>query len=245
MTDYNPAQAFDPTPYLTTAGERQVISFRGLLLWLRHEYPSAMLVTEQVSHTPYDLATFKAVVEVPTVAGEGGSLATGHGMATAEQGDDYYQAAERIAKIEAIAALGIGADYLPGSNYLADQRPAINAAAPGRPQEPRNQPQGSPTPQRPLSAEVNNDRPQSGPAPQGYGQQSQQPPRVTHPGEPVTPNQLKALYAMTMKLGIDAAEFDRDLGETYDVHSRDGLTKGQASAIIESLQKRIDSQGGR
>lgn len=224
MTDHipNPAPEFDPGPYLTTSGTKQIINFRGMLLWLRHAYPDAILVTEQISHQPFDMATFKATVEVPTRDGEGGMVATGYGMALHENGAGYYQAAERIAKMEAIGALGIGTAYLPATDYLTELVPATTPNAPQSPQTPANPPQRPPMPAPPIQRQESAPAQRSGPPPQAG------------PG-PVSEKQIGLIWRLAGELNINSGQMTAMIRDAFNTETVDQLSKADASRLIDHL----------
>jgi hypothetical protein len=125
---------FDPQPHLIqlprtvkdkTTGHWTTVyddylEVKWRLCWFRDRYPHGVITTEEVCvDLERGYARYRAVVE----DGEGGR-ATGYGTETAEGFADYVERAETRALGRALAALGIGTQFvgqdLTEGNHVAD-----------------------------------------------------------------------------------------------------------------------------
>ena len=113
---------FDPKPYLIQLPRRvkdpqtghwtthldDYLEVKWRLVWFRERYPHGVISTEEVCvDLERGYARYRAVVE----DGEGGK-ATGYGTETAEGFPDYVERAETRALGRALAALGIGTQFV-------------------------------------------------------------------------------------------------------------------------------------
>jgi hypothetical protein len=114
--------AFDPQPYLIhlprkvkdkatghyTTVYDDYLEVKWRLCWFRDRYPHGVITTEEVCvDLERGYARYRAVVE----DGEGGK-ATGYGTETAADFGDYCERAETRALGRALAALGIGTQFV-------------------------------------------------------------------------------------------------------------------------------------
>jgi hypothetical protein len=154
--------AFDPKPHLIQLPRRvkdlqtghwttrldDYLEVKWRLVWFRERYPHGVITTEEVYvDLERGYARYRAVVE----DGEGGK-ATGYGTETAEGFADYVERAETRALGRALAALGIGTQFvgedLTEGGHIVDapvrppavtngQAPEVDAIhGPGRPDDP-------------------------------------------------------------------------------------------------------------
>jgi len=113
---------FDPKPYLIQLPRKvkdratgqyvtvydDYLEVKWRLVWFRERYPHGVLTTEEVCvDLERGYARYKATVE----DGAGGQ-ATGHGTETAAGFADYVERAETRAIGRALAALGIGTQFV-------------------------------------------------------------------------------------------------------------------------------------
>lgn len=96
---------FDPSRFLTLVSGKEYLEVKWRLVWLRSEYPDALIHTNLERYEDNE-AIFKAVVTLP----DGGS-ATGWGAEDAQGFGDYLEKAETKAIGRALAALGYGTQF--------------------------------------------------------------------------------------------------------------------------------------
>ena len=101
-------RAFDPQAHLrkirTRQGMQDYLDVKWRVQWLRSEFPTAQIVTEQIAGDA-QFARFKCVITLPN-----GAISTGHGSETAGDFPDFYEKAETKSIGRACAALGYGTD---------------------------------------------------------------------------------------------------------------------------------------
>lgn len=96
---------FDPARHVTKVSGRDYLEVKWRLVWLRSEYPQAVI--ETTAHTiTDDAAVFFARVRLPD-----GGEATGWGSETSAQFEDFVEKAETRALGRALAALGYGLQF--------------------------------------------------------------------------------------------------------------------------------------
>lgn len=124
--------AFDPTPHLMKVkGGQLYLPVKDRLMWLREEYPAAVIKTEMV-HLDLDvqLAVFRAEISVP----DHGS-ATGYGSETERDFPaGWIEKAETKSIGRALAALGFGTQFaleLDEGERVVDTPVAARATRPG------------------------------------------------------------------------------------------------------------------
>ncbi len=101
-------RAFDPAAHLrkirTRQGMQDYLDVKWRVQWMRSEFPTAQIVTEQIAGDA-QFARFKCVITLPN-----GAISTGHGSETAGDFPDFYEKAETKSIGRACAALGYGTD---------------------------------------------------------------------------------------------------------------------------------------
>lgn len=88
----------------TRQGMQDYLDVKWRVAWLRAEFPTAQIVTEQVEGD-IDHARFKCTITLPN-----GAISTGHGSETLQDFPDFYEKAETKAIGRACAVLGYGTD---------------------------------------------------------------------------------------------------------------------------------------
>lgn len=96
---------FDPGKHLIRVSGRDYLEVKWRLVWMRADHPDAAVSTELVEHRE-GRAVFRARASLP-----GGGEATGWGSKTADDCEDYLEAAETKALGRALAALGYGTQF--------------------------------------------------------------------------------------------------------------------------------------
>lgn len=101
-------RAFDAPAHMrkirTRQGMQDYLDVKWRVAWLRAEFPTAQVVTEQVEGNE-DHARFKCTITLPN-----GAISTGHGSETLQDFPDFYEKAETKAIGRACAVLGYGTD---------------------------------------------------------------------------------------------------------------------------------------
>lgn len=113
--------AFDPTRYLTKVSGRDYLEVKWRLVWMRSQYPEALVETELVEHHN-NMAVFRARVTLPS-----GASATGWGSEGVEDFGDYLEKAETKALGRALAALGFGTQFCWDFEFGAEQQRIVDA----------------------------------------------------------------------------------------------------------------------
>jgi hypothetical protein len=88
----------------TRQGMQDYLDVKWRVAWLRAEYPTAQIVTEQIEGDA-DHARFKCTITLPN-----GAVSSGHGSETQQDFPDFYEKAETKAIGRACAVLGYGTD---------------------------------------------------------------------------------------------------------------------------------------
>jgi hypothetical protein len=219
MTAQASTQAgFDPAKYLVKINNRgDYLEVKWRLLWLRTEHPDAVIETE-LMRFEQDEAVFRARVSVP-----GGGSATGWGSETSGDFRDYLEKAETKAIGRALAALGYGTQFCQDHEFgatggwVVDAPVDINATR-GRAGR------GGDGRQVAQAGRAGDGRAAGGNTTAAQLQQA-------------TERQLKFIYAIAREAGLDDQELAAWSQELYGVEV-DQLTRRDASALIEALQRR-------
>src|SRR5690349_14063256 len=88
----------------TRQGMQDYLDVKWRVAWLRAEFPTAQVVTEQIEGD-VEHARFKCTITLPN-----GAVSSGHGSETAQDFPDFYEKAETKAIGRACAVLGYGTD---------------------------------------------------------------------------------------------------------------------------------------
>jgi hypothetical protein len=88
----------------TRQGMQDYLDVKWRVAWLRAEFPTAQIVTEQIEGD-IDHARFKCTITLPN-----GAVSSGHGSETLQDFPDFYEKAETKAIGRACAVLGYGTD---------------------------------------------------------------------------------------------------------------------------------------
>ncbi|MGI8856972.1 MAG: hypothetical protein ACR2JW_14590 [Thermomicrobiales bacterium] len=88
----------------TRQGMQDYLDVKWRVAWLRAEFPTAQIVTEQIEGD-VDHARFKCTITLPN-----GAIASGHGSETLQDFPDFYEKAETKSIGRACAVLGYGTD---------------------------------------------------------------------------------------------------------------------------------------
>ncbi len=88
----------------TRQGMQDYLDVKWGIAWLRAEFPTAQVVTEQIEGD-VEHARFKCTITLPN-----GAISSGHGSETASDFPDFYEKAETKAIGRACAVLGYGTD---------------------------------------------------------------------------------------------------------------------------------------
>lgn len=88
----------------TRQGMQDYLDVKWRVAWLRAEFPTAQVVTEQIEGD-IEHARFKCTITLPN-----GAVSSGHGSETAQDFPDFYEKAETKAIGRACAVLGYGTD---------------------------------------------------------------------------------------------------------------------------------------
>ncbi len=101
-------RSFDAAAHMrkirTRQGMQDYLDVKWRIAWLRAEFPTAQIVTEQIEGDA-DHARFKCTITLPN-----GAISSGHGSETAPDFPDFYEKAETKAIGRACAVLGYGTD---------------------------------------------------------------------------------------------------------------------------------------
>ncbi|HEX5501522.1 MAG TPA: hypothetical protein VFW96_02795 [Thermomicrobiales bacterium] len=215
MAAQTPMQAgFDPAKYLVKINNRgDYLEVKWRLLWLRTEHPAAVIETE-LMRFEQDEAVFRARVSVP-----GGGVATGWGSETSGDFRDYLEKAETKAIGRALAALGYGTQFCQDHEFGATGGWVVDAPV-----------------------DINGTRGRAG---RGDGRQAARAADGRAAGnaasaaqlQQATERQLKFIYAIAREAGLDDQELASWSQELYGAEV-DQLTRRDASALIEALQRR-------
>ena len=88
----------------TRQGMQDYLDVKWRVAWLRAEFPTAQIVTEQIEGD-VDHARFKCTITLPN-----GAVSSGHGSETQQDFPDFYEKAETKSIGRACAVLGYGTD---------------------------------------------------------------------------------------------------------------------------------------
>jgi len=88
----------------TRQGMQDYLDVKWRVAWLRAEFPTAQIVTEQIEGD-VEHARFKCTITLPN-----GAISSGHGSETVQDFPDFYEKAETKAIGRACAVLGYGTD---------------------------------------------------------------------------------------------------------------------------------------
>ncbi len=117
----------------TRQGMQDYLDVKWRVAWLRAEFPTAQIVTEQIEGDA-EHARFKCTITLPN-----GAISSGHGSETAPDFPDFYEKAETKAIGRACAVLGYGTDAasdfddgepMDGRAAAKDERATRHADAP-------------------------------------------------------------------------------------------------------------------
>jgi len=112
---------FDPSRYLSKIKGADYLEVKWRLVWLRDQYPDAVIDTELVSHVG-NQAIFRARITLPT-----GASATGWGSDDINSFANYIEKAETKAIGRALAALGFGTQFCTDFDYGSDEGQVVDA----------------------------------------------------------------------------------------------------------------------
>ncbi len=108
VEEHTQPRSFDAAGHMrkirTRQGMQDYLDVKWRVAWLRAEYPTAQIVTEQIEGD-VDHARFKCTITLPS-----GAVSSGHGSETATDFPDFYEKAETKAIGRACAVLGYGTD---------------------------------------------------------------------------------------------------------------------------------------
>lgn len=216
-------ERFEPTKYLVNLngkGEYLEVKFR--LVWLRTEYPEALIETELVRLEERD-AIFKARITLPN-----GAVATGWGSESAGDFRDFIEKAETKAIGRACAALGYGTQFCHDHEFGVGETPQVNVGT-----------------MRIVDAPVDLSSPRgrasrSGP-PGNMGQRNGNGNGGAGDADPAnqkaTERQVKFIYAIGREGGLDEQELATWSQELFGQEIAQ-LSRRDASSLIEALQRR-------
>lgn len=213
-------KTFNPQDYLIDIKGKSYLQVMHRLIWLREEFPDAVIDTELVSLTDQQ-AVFRAKVTTPS-----GGSATGFGSETPADYRDYIEKAETKAIGRALAALGFGTQF---SAYEFGGEHEANRVV--------DSPVTRPVPAQARTA------PHS-PAPAQNGQNR---PTIMDPSGPASDKQLNFIRSLAKGLGMVGPDGHTDETAIAAVVGIDfqedwpNITKGTASALIEHFQNEARS----
>jgi hypothetical protein len=113
--------AFEPARHLSLVNGNEYLEVKWRLVWLRSDYPDAVIETHMASHQNGE-AIFKAKVST----GDGGS-ATGWGSEDSQSFGDYIEKAETKAIGRALAALGYGTQFCADHDFGSGQGRVVDS----------------------------------------------------------------------------------------------------------------------
>lgn len=108
VDDQPQGRTFDAPAHMrkirTRQGMQDYLDVKWRVAWLRAEFPTAQIVTEQIEGDA-EHARFKCTITLPN-----GAISSGHGSETQSDFPDFYEKAETKAIGRACAVLGYGTD---------------------------------------------------------------------------------------------------------------------------------------
>lgn len=113
--------AFDPAKHLTKVSGRDYLEVKWRLVWLRDQFPEAVVETDLMQHEK-NTAIFRARVTLPN-----GASATGWGTEASDDFGDYLEKAETKALGRALAALGFGTQFCQDYDFGAEQQRVVDS----------------------------------------------------------------------------------------------------------------------
>ena len=200
---------FEPSRYLTKVNGNDYLEVKWRLVWLREQHPNARIETELISHDG-TLALFKATVSIP----EGG-VATGWGSEGPDDFRDYIEKAETKAIGRALAALGFGTQFCPDFDFGAQAGRVVDAPIDFNATRGRRMTNAKET----SGLDDRNDRP------------------AAIASQAATQRQIRYVQAIAREAGLDDGAVAEEAQVRFGV-GLDGLTRRDASALIEHLQTR-------
>lgn len=213
------AETFDPSKYLVSFnGRGEYLEVKWRLLWLRTEYPDAIIETELVKLEERD-AVFKARVSIP-----GGGSATGWGSESAGDFRDFLEKAETKAIGRALAALGYGTQFCQDHDFNAGGNNGQNA------QNAQMRIVDSPV-------DFNSGRGRRAGGGNGAVAAGASAPAGDPGNGRATERQVKFIFAIAREAGLDEQELGAWSQELYG-QDVDQLNRRDASTLIEALQRR-------
>lgn len=209
--------AFDPQPHMMQLKGKDYLPVFARLLWLRTDYPAAIVQTEMVEHEVGKHATFKAYVSIP----DRGS-ATGWATETVQDFRDYLEKAETKAIGRALGALGFGtaaADF----TYEKDEVTPKVVDSPIERQAP------------PLRTRIESPL---------VNEAQQNGARVVETKPiPATEPQIRAIYSIANSAwGLGELEIENRCKELYG-RIPNQLTRTEAAELIDSLKRAAPKEG--
>lgn len=103
-----PARIFDAPAHMrkirTRQGMQDYLDVKWRVAWLRAEFPTAQIITEQIEGDA-EHARFRCTITLPN-----GAISSGHGSETRDDFPDFYEKAETKSIGRACAVLGYGTD---------------------------------------------------------------------------------------------------------------------------------------
>lgn len=211
-------KGFDPAKHLTLVSGREYLESKWRLVWLRTDAPNSTIETELLQHEN-NFAVFKAVVTKIGDNGEVLGMATGHACEDKQGFGAYLEKAETAAISRALAALGYGTQFsrdFDDAERIADAPVARNSSAPVQfRQDNAGNFRSEPQQQRPSG---------------GYDTAA-------------TDRQNNLISSLARDLKMTRQDLDATAQEVTG-SPLDGLTRRNASTLIESLKERAQSRTG-
>ena len=236
---------FEPKDHLIKLrGGKEYLPVQWRLVWLRDLHPEAIIVTELLDRTE-DFALFKADITIPYDGNDmsGGGAATGHGSETAEDFGDFIEKAETKALGRALAALGYGTQFCGGElDEMDGKRGERIVDSPVERTQPRQAGTPDPTTPGPYERAHESARERKAQEPeQGEIQRS------TAPQHTFIGTLLGKMFAddEQAKVGCIASINPHAVNDAQTEIHLETLTKGEASALIDELQKMQRSEPAR
>src|SRR6187551_681192 len=116
-----PIRSFDPSRHLSLISGKEYLEVKWRLVWLRTEYPDAVIETNLV-RLEENFAVFEAKVTIPT-----GGSATGYGSEDVQGFRDFIEKAETKAIGRALGALGFGTQFTQDFEFGGEQGRVVDS----------------------------------------------------------------------------------------------------------------------
>lgn len=118
--------SFDASKHITKVTGRDYLEVKWRLVWLRSEYPHAVIKTDLMHHER-NAAVFRAEVTLVDSDGVVRGSATGWGSEAADDFGDYLEKAETKALGRALAACGFGTQFCQDFDFGAERGRVVDA----------------------------------------------------------------------------------------------------------------------